>query len=316
MTTLVGISASVALAAVALIGYLVGRQRDRHHHGVIPCEDVQRATRIVSHLESIAASLRRDLALHRSRTDRFRTGVMDAEARGDEQSWRRVRDAAQQALEPTLQLASRVSDAYEQLRLQSDALASLTGGRTDPATGLPNCRMLTVMLSSYLATRSGQAPGLSVLLLCVEPTDREGSPEDGRSLVRQAARVIESQLRSGDFAASYGPAEFVVVMPRAGVAGASQSAARLRAALMAKLPLQVSCGLTESLPGDTPRCLLSRADSAAYSARAAGGSQFVHTGAAIRPDRPAFKAGDSELPQPDVSPIVDLPSPGFVPSGR
>ncbi|QDU88267.1 Response regulator PleD [Pirellulimonas nuda] len=316
MTPIVGISASVALAAVALIGYLVGRMQRARLQAAAPCDEVRRATQIVARLESIAASLRRDLALHRSRVDRFSAGVRDAETRSDPDAWRRIRDEAQQALEPTLQLAGQVSSAYEQIRQQSEALAALTGGRTDPATGLPNSRMLEVTLASLLAAREGGADGLTVLMVCIEAPQTADAAAGVRKFASQAARLVEKHLRSGDYAATYGSLEFVVVMPGASAAGAGKSATRLRDALTAGLGAQASCGIAESLPGDSPKSLLSRADSAAYSARAAGGAQFVHTGGAIRPAEPACSGGSNVLLPAAAPPIVDFATPGFVLSGR
>ena len=52
-----------------------------------------------------------------------------------------------------------------------------------------------------------------------------------------------------------------------------------------ELSASVCCGLTEVQPGDDTRVLLARADSALYSAKAAGVNRlFVHTGSHIRED--------------------------------
>lgn len=314
MIPLVGLPETVALAAVAVLGYLVGRWRPQR--STAPSNDVRRAAVIAAHLESIAVALRRDLAIHRSQVDRFRNQIGEAKSAPSSESWRRVQEGAELVLEPTLRLVGQVSSAYEMLRNQSQALAALTGRRLDAVTGLANGQMLEEMLTAQISARCDNDESLALAALTIEPLDtaKAATEEQRREKAKEVARTIERQLRTGDFVASYGPDEYVVVMPGARLAGARRSAHRLLKMLSQRCAVRVSCGVTEYLPGDSPRCLLSRADSAAYSARAEGGGQFVHTGVSIRRDSPEAESEPGEPGRRMTTPQVDFPSTGFVTS--
>jgi diguanylate cyclase (GGDEF)-like protein len=88
--------------------------------------------------------------------------------------------------------------------------------------------------------------------------------------------------------ARYGDDEFVVVMPQTTLAGGRVFANRVRKRSADELEATVCCGLTEVQPNDDARTLLARADSALYSAKAAGANRlFVHSGSQIREDHSA-----------------------------
>jgi len=102
-------------------------------------------------------------------------------------------------------------------------------------------------------------------------------------MMPRLASVIRTCMRDTDFVARYGDDEFVVVMPQTSMAGARVFSDRLRRRAAEDLASSVCCGLTEVQSGDDARSLLARADSALYSAKAAGPNRsFVHTGAHIR----------------------------------
>ena len=102
-------------------------------------------------------------------------------------------------------------------------------------------------------------------------------------MLPKLASVIRTCMRDTDFVARYGDDEFVVVMPQTSLAGARVFGDRLRKRVAEDLSASVCCGLTEVQAGDDARSLLARADSALYSAKAAGPNRlFVHTGSHIR----------------------------------
>lgn len=288
-----GIPETVALASVALIGYLFGR-RTRQQPPPDRAEEIERAAAIAHQLESIAGALRGDLALHRTRVERFKKQLRSAASREDARALGRLRAEAEAMLGPTLRLAGQLSTAYDKIRQQSHALANYTGGRIDPMTGLCNARSLEEQLDVALGGQGEGPPVCSVAVLSIEGGggDANATPDQ---LLQKAARALNRQLRGSDFAARYGIGELVVVMPKTPLSGASVFGRRLRATMDVALGLQISCGVAEALPGDTAKVLLARADSALYSARATQpGSQYVHTGASIRPDRTA--EADEEAP--------------------
>ena len=90
-------------------------------------------------------------------------------------------------------------------------------------------------------------------------------------------------IREDDFVARYSADEFVVLMPQTMLAGALAFAERLLMQANVHLACPMWGGVVEAVSDETAEKLLSRADSALYSARAAGGaSLFVHTGAGVR----------------------------------
>jgi diguanylate cyclase len=181
-----------------------------------------------------------------------------------------------------------LSNAYDQIRQQSDALETFTQGRTDPLTGVGNGRALEQQLSVLL---NGAYRGNAAFAVAHLSLDRDGSTVEGRSMANvlpmlpKLAAVIRTCMRDSDFVARYGDDEFVVVMPQTTLTGARMFANRVRSHVAEELSASVCCGLTEMQTNDDARVLLARADSALYSAKAAGPHRlFVHNGSQIRED--------------------------------
>ncbi len=280
-----GIPETVALSAVAAIGYLVGRRGDSARNAAEPSDDIQRATAIAQELESIAGALRGDLAYHRTQVEKFKRRLRHAATEEEDQAWKHLRQEAEAILGPTLELVGQLSTAYDKIRQQSQALTHYTGSRIDPATGLCNGKALEEQLEVMLRNRPGSdpAPVCSVAMISVAGVLEERTSKE--SPLEQLGKAVRRQLRGSDFAARYGTDELIIVMPKTPLAGACVFGRRFRATMEVQLGLRVCCGLAEALPGETPRAFLSRADAALYSARASKpGAQYQHTGSAIRAD--------------------------------
>jgi diguanylate cyclase len=284
-----GLPVSVALAAVALIGYLFG-QRTRSSVAATLDErrqqELDRAVRTARQLETIAETLRHDLVSHHSQVAAFKRRLRQVQQQGSDQAWEHLCNEAEAMLGPTMQLAHQLSYAYDQIRQQSDALETFTRGRTDPLTGVGNGRALDQQLGVLL---SAAARGNSEFAVALVSLDRDTTTADGRSLASvlpklpRLASVIRDCMRDTDFVARYGDDEFVVVMPQTTLAGAKVFGDRLRKRAPKDLATTICCGLTEFQSVDDARSLLARADSALYSAKAGGPNRvFVHTGAHIR----------------------------------
>ena len=158
------------------------------------------------------------------------------------------------------------------------------------------------------------SPAFSVALLSL---GRDGLSADGRSitnllpLLPKLASIIRTCMRDSDFVARYGDDEFVVVMPQTIISGGRVFAHRVRKRVTEELSATISCGLTEVQPGDDNRVLLGRADSALYSAKAAGVNRlFVHTGSHIREDLDSTPpvAGDKAVSE-NLAPILGVAPP-------
>jgi len=293
--TLIGLPVSVALGAVALIGYLFG-QRTRSNAAATLDErrqqELDRAVRTARQLETIAETLRHDLVTHHTQVAAFKRRLRQVQQEGTDKAWEHLCNEAEAMLGPTMQLAQQLSHAYDQIRQQSDALETFTRGRTDPLTGVGNGRALDQQLRVLL---TAAARGNSEFAVALVTLDRDATTAEGRTLASvlpmlpRLASVIRTCMRDSDFVARYGDDEFVVVMPQTSMAGARVFSDRLRRRAAEDLVASVCCGLTEFQSGDDAKSLLARADSALYSAKAAGPNRaFVHTGAHIREHQSAL----------------------------
>jgi len=313
----VGLPVTVALTAVALIGYLFGQrtghadqaQRNAERH-----QELQRASSIAHQLESIANMLRQDLANHHGRLAQFRRRLGDANASHDEQAWKELCGEAEKLVSPTMQLAEHLSSAYDAIRQQTGVLELFSQARTDPQTGVGNGRALEDKLGVLLSAAHRGGSGFSVALVSIDhdaSDDADGRRPSPTRQVLELARLIRSCIRDNDFVARYGDDDFVIVMPQTNLPGASLFGERLRQIVSQQMALGVSCGVTQYQPKDDAKSLLARADSAFYSAKAAGGNQqFVHTGTQIREYRTTNtpRPSEPELTSTDVPAIPSLDS--------
>lgn len=287
----IGLPATAGLGAVALIGYLFGnRTRTKLVQEIDQRrqQELDRAARIAWQLETIASGIRQDIVNHHSQLAKFKQQLRQAQEAGHDQAWEQLCCEAESMLMPTMQLANQLSTAYDQIRQQSDALETFTQGRTDPLTGVGNGRALELRLQILL---SGSSRGNQVFSVALISLDRRTAGEDAPSrsstisILPKLASVIRDCMRDTDFVARYGDDEFVVLLAQTPVVGARVFANRLRKRVADALSETFSCGLAEVQAGDDSRSLLARADSALYSAKAAGQNRlFIHTGSQIRED--------------------------------
>ncbi len=307
-----GVPITVALAAVALLGYLFGqrtRSGNPSTHDSERARELERASGIARQLETIAEALRHDLASHHGRLLEFRERVSQAKSSKDEAAWTQLFCEAEEMLSPTLQLAEQLSMAYDAIRQQSDALETFTQARIDACTGVGNGRALEEKLEALIgASRRGGAE-FSLVLLGIDRKPIHLADEDHAALassMAELAGLVRTCMRQYDFVARYGDDEFAVLIPQTKLVGAGVFGERLRQLVAEEMQSTVSCGVAQFQEGDDAKALLSRADSALYSAKAAGGNkQFVHNGAQIRERRDASPSTD----QPERSPSTPAPIP-------
>jgi diguanylate cyclase (GGDEF)-like protein len=308
----IGLPTSVALAAVALIGYLFGQRTRKSNLAALNAErqrELERASAIAKQLETIAGSLRQDLANHHSQLAGFRRRLVNAQQSDNDRAWQLVCSEAEAILAPTMELAQQLSLAYDSIRQQSEALETFSQTRTDPATGIANARALDQKLDVLLAAARRSAGDFCIAFVCL---DRDSANAGDRHKIRLAelARLIESCMRDSDFVARYGDEDLVVVMPQAKLSGACIFAERLRKSVIERLSTTVSCGLAEYQMNDDKKSLLGRADSAFYSAKAAGGNcQFVHSGRNIREFRGTESTSAAETAKPTAADANSLGAP-------
>jgi diguanylate cyclase (GGDEF)-like protein len=284
----VGISESVALAATATVGYVFGRRMGRQSRPPRPVHahwELQRASSIARNLESIVAETREDLSSHYISISQFKSKVDRLSNCESDASSKLIYEEAEKILAPTLKMAALLSNAYDRIRQQSAQLLTFAEGRTDPLTGAGNQRALDDQLGLRFEMFRRNGRPFSLIIFDIdhfqEINDERGHAF-GDQVLQGVARIFEQAVRDTDFVARYGGEEFVVVMPQTRLAGARVFAERLRGLVEQKLLVTVSGGIAEALPEDTSQSVLSRADSALYSAKAAGrNAVFQHCGKTI-----------------------------------
>jgi diguanylate cyclase (GGDEF)-like protein len=151
----------------------------------------------------------------------------------------------------------------------------------DPLTGLRNRRAIEEFLHDALSAARRHGHSLSLLVIDVDHfktfNDRLGH-RAGDAVLAHTARVLDGALRAEDAIGRWGGEEFLVVLPGTDEDGAVQATVRLRVALADDqpqaasehgLPVTVTIGVAEWQQEEMNE-LISRADRALYSGKAAG----------------------------------------------
>lgn len=283
---MVGLPATVALGAVALLGYLFGqRTKPAPSDPVQLRRELKRARGIIRDLEKIAQQVRRDLARHQGSLGKFRTRLRYLCEAGDQEPIDLLASETDKMLEPTAQLTARLTQAYEMIRQQADQLMSFSAVRTDELTGLGNRRALEETLASQVEMQHQCGIICSIAMFDIDlfqHLNAEQGKTRGDVVLKQIGQVLDQYARESDVICRYGGEEFVVVLPGTGLSGATSFAERMRTTIERLSPVTVSCGVAEALPTDDAMTWIARADAALYSAKAAGRNQvFQHTGSAV-----------------------------------
>lgn len=165
------------------------------------------------------------------------------------------------------------------LRLQAETYYRLA--HTDALTGVPNRRYLLGEIGRELERAQRYDRPLALILLDLDRFKQVNDcygHETGDRVLQQVAQRIQRGIRQSDRMGRWGGEEFLVLLPEAGLEEATQLAERLREGLKEPLlgglePLSASLGVVVARPGDTPDCLVNRADRAMYAAKRAGGNR-------------------------------------------
>lgn len=119
-----GITAPVALSAVALLGYMIGRSQRRSEPDL---RTLARKTRDVhlaaDELARISGRLRQNLAAHHSRINKFLAEIHTITDRCDAPHEGQSGPELQQILGPADGLSHEIATAYDELRRHSALLA-------------------------------------------------------------------------------------------------------------------------------------------------------------------------------------------------
>lgn len=271
--------APVALAAVTVIAYLVGRlQRPRTNklEGQAKRE-LLRAQAVAHELERIADAIRQNLAKHNSSIAKFKDRVKELSRDHDEEAYHNLYCEAEDILRPTMRLANEISHAYDEIRRQTTMLLSLTEVRTDPLTGLRNRRALDEALETMFAMKTRYGQPFSVAIFDIDYfkkiNDVHGHVQ-GDQVLRTVASLLDNAARSTDLVARYGGEEFVLIMPQTELEGACLLAERLRHEIehekLAGLDVTLSGGVATAKDGEDSLTIIARVDKALYYAKQSG----------------------------------------------
>jgi diguanylate cyclase len=212
--------------------------------------------------------------LVKQRVDTIRTHMQ--EFRDAEEQ--RLQQAEQQVEELTEKLES-VQDESKQLRqrLQDEHNQAMI----DTLTGIPNRLAYNERLAQEVARWQRYK---SPLVTAVWDVDHFKSVNDnyghqaGDKVLTVIGKVLYKSSRETDFVARFGGEEFVMLMPETDLESAVVAAENLRKAIEdtefhfrgKRVPITISCGLSEFRLGDTPEQVFERADKALYEAKDSG----------------------------------------------
>jgi len=178
------------------------------------------------------------------------------------------------------------SDATGLIEARDAADAARRDALTDPLTGLPNRRLLDVVLGARKEDLDQFAKPFALLLADVDHfkrvNDRFGH-DVGDEALRVVATTLRGGVRGGDTLVRWGGEEFAIVAAVASVAAVDRLAERLLALMRsARVPVgdrmilvRISIGGAIAQPEESIPSLFSRADRALLEAKAAGRDRFV-----------------------------------------
>lgn len=170
----------------------------------------------------------------------------------------------------------------------SEELKTTHGGHAtlDEVTGLHNRRWLESMLPRQMSRSATSQEPLTLLLVEIDKFDnyrQRLGPTVGDHACHAVAQQLVESIRPTDLVASYGPAQFAVVLPDSDAANACQVGERLRHAVSkltvgasddsAGSPLTVSVGVSTCQPTTDARSFLVSGEAALKMARISGGNR-------------------------------------------
>lgn len=282
--------ATVALAAVAAVGYLIGlvRSKDRSDQAVRSRTQLRQANQVAKELEKIAWTVRGNISRHHARLGQFkqRLNQLQRENGSDQETLKSLAEEAESILTPTLRLASQIATAYDHIREQTDHLTQMTSSRTDPLTGIANRSFVEETLSTQFASMRRYHTAFAVALFDVDQFHRVGEDGDlhGDQVLQEMAACLTDVARETDIVARFGSQAFVIIMPQTDLEGASYFGERYREAIEELDMVTVSGGVTTALEGDDAGSLFVRLEESLQMAKHSGGNEvYRHDGIRIEP---------------------------------
>jgi len=190
-------------------------------------------------------------------------------------------------------MVERLREGREELQAANRELERLSV--TDALTGLYNRRLLLETMAHEVQRSKRTAQPFSALMLDIDSfkafNDTHGHQAGDRALV-MVAQVIRESVRVLDTVARYGGEEFVVVLPETDLAGAADTAERIRSAIESSrlslgekdVSVTLSIGVAEfPADGAAVDLIIGSADQALYRAKEGGRNRVALTRASTPP---------------------------------
>lgn len=236
-------------------------------------------------LETITSQVRVGLATHHASILQIKERIADLAHKNSALTRAELLSETEKILAPTLELANQLAVAYDDIRQRTHELSTANDIGRDPLTKLNNRQVLEQQIKVQFAIFARYGNKFSVVFCELDDAERvqaEGSPNALNQAMQNVAQILSDSVRETDMVARYAGNEFILMLPETDLAGACCLAERLRTTIASSLQISISAGVAAALDTDNPKTLISRADSALYSAKTAGGNRvFQHTGRQI-----------------------------------
>jgi diguanylate cyclase (GGDEF)-like protein len=291
-----------ALAAVALLGYIVGRRNGQQRSAAeAPAHpELKRARLIVRDLESLTDHAQKDLAQHATALERFKDRLDEMSRDAAPANWMALAGEAERLLGPTQELAAQIARAYEGIRQQASQLSTFAAVQTDSLTGVNNKHVFADTLDELLEIRAEQGTVFSLAIFDIDhfqQLNEQHGRMHGDRVLQRMAWLLDHNLRETDLVGRLGGEEFAVLLPGTDLLAATIFSERIRKAIPEMIHVTASVGVTTVLEGDDAETILKRAEEALAAAKAAGrNSVFEHDGQKIRSSIPGQPVDEPGLP--------------------
>ncbi len=181
----------------------------------------------------------------------------------------------------------RIKRLGEKLRSVEQELGSVRKEmELDPLTRLYNRGALDLQLERTVSMSFFSESPACVLMVDIDHfkqiNDTQGHPAGDAVIQQLADRLVSTFPRKTDFVARYGGEEFCVLLPGANLEVCQRLGNRLLEAVRGEsfryqemsMPVTVSVGVAELMPGETGQTWIERVDRALYRAKAGGRNQM------------------------------------------
>ncbi len=265
----------------------------------VSAEVVKASERIARDLGAVVTAMQASAAKSDEYGKTLETAAIKLERGLDSE---RLKDIISSLAAATLDMAAHnrgLTDQLQQSTREVEGLrASLASVRadslTDALTGLANRRMFDEALVMRMGEARAHRTELCLLLVDIDHFKRFNDSwghQTGDQILRFLASAMCQHALPDHLVARFGGEEFVVIMPRTGLATARSIAEALRVAIQSKRlrrrasnedlgQVTISIGVARLQPGETAESLIERADSCLYASKRGGRNRVTTDGSA------------------------------------